>query len=107
MSSATKIQLLGDDDEVAEMPQLDVSVPNAINQTRSTSGTQYSCISHLFHCQLNCYNPERKLKFDQDHLACALPSHRPFSTAAARKTTGSVGGSNPQWLTMRSGGHCP
>jgi len=56
----TKIQLLGHDDEVAEMPELNVSVPNIISQRQAANRSRLSCNSHLCNCQLNRCTPERK-----------------------------------------------
>ena len=58
--SASEIQLLGHDDEVAEMPELNISVPNTIRQMGAAPRLRFSCNSHLCHRQLNRYTPERK-----------------------------------------------
>ena len=58
--SASEIQLLGHDDEVAEMPELNVSVPNIISQRQAANRSRLSCNSHLCNCQLNRCTPEPK-----------------------------------------------
>ncbi len=52
MGGAPEIQLLRSDDEVSEMPKLNISVPNTIRQTGSADRPRFSCNSHLCHCQL-------------------------------------------------------
>ncbi len=60
IGGATEIQLLGHDDEVAEMAELDVSVPNTIRRTGAGPRSRFSCNSHLYHRQLNRCTLERK-----------------------------------------------
>jgi hypothetical protein len=81
---ATEIQLLGDDDEIPEMPKLNIAVPDIVRQTGFASRTRLSCSSHLCHCQLNPCARERRPQFDEDHLACAVPLHRTLNRSGSK-----------------------
>jgi hypothetical protein len=80
IGGATKIQLLGHDHEISEVPKFNISVPNIIRQTGVARRTWLSRNSHLCHYQLNRCTPDRKAAV---RCECAISLRRILARSIA------------------------